>query len=129
MLTPLRRFSEKPSIRVMHGRDASYHQSKMPDAVVYPNTTEEVSEIVKICYKYGIPIVPYGVGSALEGHVHAIKGGLTIDMSIMNQVVKFHTGDMSVTVQAGIRRKALNTWLEDKKVFFPIDPGADASVC
>lgn len=122
------RFSEKPSIRVIHGRDASYHQSKMPDAVVFPNTTEEVSEIVKVCFEYGIPIVPYGVGSALEGHVHAIKGGLTIDMSTMNQVVKFHSGDMAVTVQAGIRRKALNTWLEDKKVFFPIDPGADASI-
>jgi hypothetical protein len=122
------RFSVRPGVRLSHGRDHSYHPARMPDAVAWPLNAEEVSGILKICNKYNIPVIPYGVGSSLEGHTSALEGGLTLNMTLMNNIVEVHEGEMAVTVQAGIRRIALNKLLEDKGIFFPIDPGADASV-
>ena len=114
-------------MREHHGKDESSFAPALPDAVVFPQTTEDVVEIVKRCAAHHVPLIAYGAGSALEGHLLAIHGGVSVDMSRMNQVIAVHAEDMDVTVQAGITRKALNEYLRDTGLFFPIDPGADAS--
>jgi len=122
------RLSTAMAVRQHHGADASWHPPLPPDAVVYAHSTEEVSAIVKICSATNTPIIPFGVGSSMEGHISALQGGITIDLSEMNKIVEVHAEDMDVTVQPGVTRKQLNTWLRDTGLFFPIDPGADASI-
>jgi len=122
------RLSTSIAVREQHGRDESYHQPHAPGAVVYAHSTEEVSQIVKVCAGHGVPIIPFGTGTSLEGHVAALKGGVCIDLSEMNEVVTVNAEDMDVTVQPGVRRKQLNEYLRDTGLFFPIDPGADASI-
>jgi D-lactate dehydrogenase (cytochrome) len=122
------RLSTAMAVRQHHGADASWHPPLPPDAVVYAHSTEEVSAIVKICAATNTPIIPFGVGSSMEGHIGALQGGITIDLSEMNQIVEVHAEDMDVTVQPGVTRKQLNTWLRDTGLMFPIDPGADASI-
>jgi len=122
------RITTAMAVREHHGADASWHPPKPPEAVVYAHSTEEVSQIVKICAATGTPIIPFGVGSSMEGHIGALKGGITIDLSEMNQIVRVSAEDMDVTVQPGVTRKALNVHLRDTGLFFPIDPGADASI-
>ncbi len=122
------RLSTAMAVRQHHGADASWHPPLPPDAVVYAHSTEEVSAIVKICAATSTPIIPFGVGSSMEGHISALQGGITIDLSEMNQIVEVHAEDMDVTVQPGVTRKQLNTWLRDTGLMFPIDPGADASL-
>ena len=122
------RLSTAMAVRQHHGADASWHPPLPPDAVVYAHSTEEVSAIVKICAATRTPIIPFGVGSSMEGHIGALQGGITIDLSEMNQIVEVHAEDMDVTVQPGVTRKQLNTWLRDTGLMFPIDPGADASI-
>src|SRR5690606_5196564 len=100
----------------------------LPDAVVFPRNTEEVVTIVTVCAEHAIPIVPYGVGSSLEGHILAIHGGLCVDFSEMNRVLAIHTEDMDAVVQPRVTRKQLNAALHGSGLFFPIDPGADASL-
>jgi len=122
------RITTAMAVRQHHGADASWHPPLPPDAVVYAHSTDEVSAIVKICAATRTPIIPFGVGSSMEGHIGALQGGITIDLSEMNQIVAVHAEDMDVTVQPGVTRKQLNTWLRDTGLMFPIDPGADASI-
>ncbi|NQV79589.1 MAG: FAD-binding protein [Alphaproteobacteria bacterium] len=122
------RFTTAASVRAHHGRDESYHPNRDPDAVAFVRSTEEVSQVVQICAQHRVPIVPFGAGTSLEGHVVAIQGGLSIDMMQMNNVLEVNAEDLDCTVQAGVTRKQLNAHLRDTGLFFPIDPGADASL-
>jgi D-lactate dehydrogenase (cytochrome) len=115
-------------IRDQHGKDESYFPYAAPDAVVFPRTTEEVRDIVNICRRHRIPVIPYGVGTSLEGHILAISGGVCIDMSQMNKVLAVHEADLDAVVQAGVTRKQLNEHIRHTGLFFPIDPGADATI-
>jgi D-lactate dehydrogenase (cytochrome) len=111
-----------------HGQSESHYQSLPPDIVVFPETTQEVAEIVKLCAGAGMPIVPFGAGTSLEGNAAAIAGGVCFDFARMNTVLAVHESDMDVVVQPGITRKQLNAELRNTGLFFPIDPGADASI-
>lgn len=122
------RFSTAQAMRDHHGRDESSYDPMPPDAVVFAQTTEEVAQAVKLCASHDVPIIPYGTGTSLEGHVLALCGGVTIDLSQMNQVLAVQAEDQTATVQAGVTRKQLNQEIRDTGLFFPIDPGADASL-
>ncbi|MFM8681370.1 MAG: FAD-linked oxidase C-terminal domain-containing protein [Alphaproteobacteria bacterium] len=122
------RCSTAASVREQHGKDESWHQPAPPDAVVFARSTEEVSDAVRICAAHKVPIVPFGTGTSLEGGVAALRGGVCIDVSQMNRVVRVSVEDLDCTVEAGVTRKALNEHLRDTGLFFPIDPGADASL-
>lgn len=122
------RFTTSEGVRAHHGHDESHFPDALPDAVVFPHSTEEVVSIVKACAEHAVPIVPYGVGSSLEGHILAIRGGISIDFSEMNRVLAVHGEDMDAVVQPGVTRKQLNAELHGSGLFFPIDPGADASL-
>ena len=122
------RFSQGESTRLQHGRDESVHQPQMPDGVVLAENVEEIVSTVKLCAAHGVPLIPYGVGSSVEGHVLAPGGGISLDLSGMNQVLAIHAEDGDATVQAGVTRKQLNGALKGTGLFFPIDPGADATI-
>jgi len=122
------RVSTSRGVREHHGRDESYFPYAPPDAVVFPDSTQEVSEIVKLCRRHGTPMIPFGVGTSLEGHVLAIHGGVCIDLSRMNRVLAVHEADLDAVVQAGTTRKQLNEHIRHTGLFFPVDPGADATL-
>ena len=123
------RFTTSKAIRIEHSHDESWHVPKnIPDAITYPNNTNEVSKIISFAYKKNIPVIPFGTGTALEGHTHALKGGITINSCNMNKVIELNNADMDCKVQAGITRKELNNYIKDTGLFFPVDPGADASL-
>jgi len=122
------RLSTGQAIREQHGKDESWHQPQLPDAVAFAQSTEEVAEIVKICAAHGMPIIPYGAGTSLEGHVGALQGGLSLDVMQMNKILRVNAEDLDVVVQPGVTRKQLNEYLRDTGLFFPIDPGANASI-
>ncbi|MBK1841266.1 FAD-binding protein [Azospirillum sp. YIM B02556] len=122
------RFTTSLPVREHHGKDESYHPTFPPDGVAFANSTEEVSAIVKICARYKLPIIPFGTGTSLEGGIAALAGGITIDLLGMQQILRVSPEDLDVTVQAGVTRKQLNEHLRDTGLFFPIDPGANASL-
>ena len=116
------------AVREQHGNTVTWIPNQPPDAVVFPHSTEDVQRIVRICSAHGMPIIAFGVGSSLEGHVNAPQGGVSIDFRDMNKILHVHAEDLDCIVQPGITRKALNEQLRDSGLFFPIDPGADASL-
>jgi D-lactate dehydrogenase (cytochrome) len=116
------------AVRQQHGNTTTWHESEPPDAVVFPQTADEVRDIVRICATNGVPVIPYGVGTSLEGHVNAPWGGVSIDFRDMNRVLAVHAQDLDCVVEPGVTRKQLNEHLRDQGLFFPIDPGADASL-
>ncbi|HXD46692.1 MAG TPA: FAD-linked oxidase C-terminal domain-containing protein [Pseudolabrys sp.] len=116
------------AVREQHGNTLTWLPNEPPDAVVYPQSTEDVQKIVRICAEHGLPVIPFGVGTSLEGHVNAPQGGVSIDFRDMNRLVVVHAEDLDCVVEPGITRKTLNEQLRDSGLFFPIDPGADASL-
>lgn len=122
------RFQTGEAIRSQHSHTTSSIGSELPDAVIFPETTEEVAEIVSVCAQHRTPVVAFGVGTSLEGHVNAPLGGISVDFREMNAVLAVNEDDLDCVVQPGITRKQLNTALRDTGLFFPIDPGADATI-
>ena len=133
MLATLRqRFGERCStataVREQHGRDESTYPVTPPEAVVFCESTEDVAAVVTLCSEHAVPVIPFGVGSSLEGHLLAVQGGVSVDVSRMNRIVQVNPEDLTVTVQAGVTREQLNREIKDTGLFFPIDPGANASL-
>jgi D-lactate dehydrogenase (cytochrome) len=126
------RFGERCStaraVREQHGRDESPFDVPPPEAVVFALNNEDVAAVVTLAAAHGVPVIPFGVGSSLEGHLLAVQGGVSIDLSRMNQVLRVNAEDQTVTVQAGVTRMQLNREIKDTGLFFPIDPGADATL-
>ncbi|NOC84223.1 FAD-binding oxidoreductase [Ruegeria sp. HKCCD6428] len=116
------------AIREQHGHTTTWIENQSPDAVVFPHTTQDVSEIVKTCAAHRVPVIPFGTGTSLEGHVNAPAGGISVDLMQMDKVLAVHAEDLDCVVQPGVTREALNTHLRDQGLFFPIDPGANASL-
>ncbi|XP_075995789.1 putative D-lactate dehydrogenase, mitochondrial [Genypterus blacodes] len=117
------------AVRQQHGKDESLHRCRPPDVVVFPRCVEEVSALAKICHHHNLPIIPFGTGTGLEGGVCAMQGGVCFSLRNMDQVLDLHPEDFDVTVEPGVTRKALNAYLRDTGLWFPVDPGADASLC
>ena len=121
-------FSNTQSILEQHTHTMTIHESELPDGVVFVETKYDVQKVVNICKEYKCPIIPFGVGSSFEGHLNAPYGGISIDMNNMNKILKVYQDDLLVVVQPGVTREQLNTYLRDTGLFFPIDPGANASI-
>lgn len=116
------------AIREQHGHTTTWIDTQAPDAVVMARSTEEVAQAVRICAAHRVPVIPFGTGTSLEGHVNAPAGGICIDVMQMDRVHEVNAGDLDCRVQPGVTREALNTHLRDQGLFFPIDPGANASL-
>ncbi|MCT8267463.1 FAD-binding protein [Afifella sp. JA880] len=122
------RFSTSAAVREHHGHTTTWITNQPPDGVVFVHSTEEVAEVVRVCAEHHVPIIPFGTGSSLEGHLNAPAGGVSIDLSSMNRILAVHPEDLDCVVEPGVTRKQLNEHLRDTGLFFPIDPGADASL-
>lgn len=122
------RLSVAPAVREQHGKDQTWNPGAPPDAVAFVRETAEVQKVVAICGKFETPVIAYGAGTSLEGHFSAPFGGISVDLSQMNRILEVNTGDLDACVEAGVTRKALNAHLRDQGLFFPVDPGADASL-
>ena len=116
------------AMRAQHGASEAHFDTVLPDAVVFPHSTDEVVKLVKACIAADTPIIPYGAGTSIEGNTTPTRGGVTIDLSEMNAIVSVNAEDFDCTVQAGVRREQLNEYLRDSGLFFPIDPGANATI-
>ena len=116
------------ALRAQHAHTTTYIPGQLPDAVVFPGSADEVRLIVRACADHRVPVIPFGTGSSLEGQVNAPNGGISIDMSRMNRVLEVNAEDLDCTVEPGVTREQLNTYLRDTGLFFPIDPGANASI-
>ncbi len=122
------RLSTTAAVREQHGRDESPFPVTPPDAVVFCESTDEVAAVVHLANDHAVPVIPYGVGSSLEGHLLAVEGGISIDLSRMTRIVRLNPEDLTVTVEAGVTREQLNREIRDQGLFFPIDPGANATL-
>jgi D-lactate dehydrogenase (cytochrome) len=122
------RLSTAQAVREQHGKDVTYHAGHAPDAVAFARSTEEVAELVRICASHRTPVIAFGTGTSLEGHIAALRGGISIDLSGLDRVIEVNAEDLDCRVEAGMTRKTLNAELRDTGLFFPIDPGADASL-
>ncbi len=122
------RVSTVSSVLEQHGRGESWHPTQPPDVVCFVRSNEEVSQVVRLCAEASMPIIAYGTGTSLEGQLQAINGGVSIDLSQMDQVLEVSTDDLDCRVQAGVTRRQLNQYLRDTGLFFPVDPGADTSI-
>ena len=122
------KFKTSQALREQHCHTTTYLRSQLPDAVVWPQTTQEVSDIIKVCAEYKVPVIPFGTGTSLEGGINAPAGGISIDMQEMNAILAVNAQDLDVSVEAGVTREALNEHLRDQGLFFPVDPGANASL-
>ncbi len=122
------RLTRSKSVLETHGQSETHFAPAPPDAVVFPRSTDEVSQIMRICTRHACPVIPWGTGTSLEGHSLAIRGGVTVDFSLMNQVLAVNEADMDVTIQPGLTREELNRQLRATGLFFPVDPGANASL-
>jgi D-lactate dehydrogenase (cytochrome) len=122
------RVSASAAVRDHHSHGESYHRSHLPDVVVFPQSTEEVAGVVKICARHGAPVVPFGAGTSLEGHVAALQGGVCVDLTRMNRIVRLSVDDLDVTVEAGVTHRQLNTQLRKHGLAFFVDPGADCTI-
>jgi D-lactate dehydrogenase (cytochrome) len=122
------RVSDRAAVREHHSHGESWHPPAAPDLVCFPSSTADVQEIVRISARFGVPIVPFGAGTSLEGHVHALQGGIALDFREMARIVRVSPEDMDATVEAGVTRKQLNAALRNTGLTFPIDPGADATI-
>ena len=120
--------SQSPDVRKLHGDDESHHAAVPPEVVAFPESTEEVAAILKLCNEQSIAVVPYGAGTSLEGHIQASRGGVCVDVSKLDQMVAEHPEDLDCRVQAGMTRKAVNSALRHTGLHFPVDPGADATI-
>lgn len=122
------RFSTSVALREQHGRGEAHHAAALPAAVAFAETSAEVSEVVKLCASENIPVIAFGAGTSLEGHLSAVRGGVSIDLSRMSKITRVSAEDLDCTVEAGVTREQLNAYLRDSGLFFPIDPGANASL-
>ncbi|HJS31468.1 MAG TPA: FAD-linked oxidase C-terminal domain-containing protein [Alphaproteobacteria bacterium] len=122
------RLSTAQAVRKHHSASETWHPAHIPDMVVFARSTDEVAAIVKVCARHKAPIIAFGTGTSLEGHISALRGGVSVDLSQMNRIVEVNNEDLDCTVEAGVTRKQLNEYLRDTGLFFPIDPGADASL-
>ncbi len=122
------RFSTGDSIRAQHAHTTTYLPAQLPDGVVFADNAAEVAETVKVCAEHHVPVIAFGTGTSLEGHVNAPMGGISIDVTRMNRVVAVHAEDLDCVIEPGVTREQLNAHLRDTGLFFPIDPGANASL-
>ncbi len=121
-------FTTAAAARAQHAHGESHHRGPPPDGVVFARSTEEVAELLSLCAAFRVPVIPFGAGSSLEGHLIAVRGGISLDLTRMDAILRVSPGDLDCTVQAGVTRERLNADLRDQGLFFPIDPGADATL-
>ncbi|MBR0651237.1 FAD-binding protein [Roseomonas terrae] len=122
------RLSVNASVREQHSHGEDTTTPTLPDAVAFVETTEEVSRLLALCHQHGVPVTPFGAGTSLEGHVNPVRGGISLDLSTMKAVLEVNEEDMDCLIEPGVTRQELNTFLRDKGLFFPVDPGSHASL-
>ncbi|HOM13587.1 MAG TPA: FAD-binding protein, partial [Rubrivivax sp.] len=122
------RCSTNAAVREQHGRDESPYPVTPPEVVVFCDSNDDVAAVLRLAHEHAVPVIPYGTGSSLEGHLLAVQGGVSVDVSAMTQLLRVNAEDLTVTVQAGVTREQLNREIKDLGLFFPIDPGANASL-